>query len=562
MKPGGQGGTQRPTRLASRCVTKRSCRVLAFSPVILALGCASAPGAPAQAARGEIVADRDTGLDPQAVIPRTRETEGTHRAGTAKSHTAQQAARSPSGDLWARVRKGLGFPRIRSPRIRREAQRLGRDSTHLNRVAARARPYLHYIVEETSRRGLPTEIALLPVIESAYQPFAQSPTGASGLWQFMAATGRQYGLKQNWWYDGRRDVFDSTEAALNYLEALNQRFEGDWLLAIAAYNSGEGTVRNAIRHNQHRGKQTDFWSLELPAETRRHVPRLLAIAEIIAQPDHYDLVLEPIPDAPFFTAVEVEGQIDLARAAGLAGIPVEEIYTLNPGFSQWATDPSGPHRLLVPTRNATQLRAKLQELSGEELVHWSRYVIEEGDTLGHIAVRHQVTPRILQEINRLRSTTIRTGQSLLVPRVRRGQRELSVSARAGESPVARANLGRDLTHVVRSGDTLWDIANLHQVSVGELARWNGLQPTAILHPGNQLTLSQPRKHTRTTKVARKNVRRVRYTIQPGDSLWEISRRFNVSVDSLQTWNEIREGGRLYPGQELDIYLSPVPPVAI
>ncbi len=279
-------------------------------------------------------------------------------------------------DLWhrARTRFVLNLEDDR-PSLTRETEWYQRNQQYMDRVSDRARLYLHHIVTEVERRDLPGELAMLPVVESAYQPFAYSPARASGIWQFIPSTGRLYGLRYSWWYDGRRDVVESTRAALDYLEKLHAEFSGDWLLALAAYNSGEGNVRKAIRRNRRAGKPVDFWSLKLPRETRSYVPRLLAVSAIVADPDHYGLTLKPIPDDPYFAAAQLDGQIDRALAAEMAEVSLEELYLLNPGFSRWATDPDGPHQLLLPVSSVPDFEQRLAELPADQRIRWHRHVI-------------------------------------------------------------------------------------------------------------------------------------------------------------------------------------------
>ena len=226
----------------------------------------------------------------------------------------------PVTDLWARIRNHFSLPSVNDPRIDEQLAWYSRHQEYMNRVADRAQPYLYYIVEQLEQEHVPSEIALLPIVESAFQPFAYSHGRAAGIWQFIPSTGRRLGLKQNWWYDGRRDVHASTIAAIKLLKTLANEFNGDWMLALAAYNSGSGTVWKAIRHNKRRGKPTDFFSLNLPPETRAYVAKLLAIKRIIADPQTYGLTLAPIPNEPFFKLVNVGSQIDLSLAADLAGI--------------------------------------------------------------------------------------------------------------------------------------------------------------------------------------------------------------------------------------------------
>jgi membrane-bound lytic murein transglycosylase D len=318
-------------------------------------------------------------------------------------------------DLLEQLRQGFGLPIVERLEVTHESERFARHPGHLERVLERARPYLPYVAQEIEARGLPGELAFLPVIESAFDPFAYSHGRAAGLWQIIPGTGSRFGLKQNWWYDGRRDVVESTRAALDYLEYLHGMFEGDWLLAIAAYNAGEGSVLRAIRSNRAAGRETDFWHLRLPGETRAYVPRLLGLAAVLADPEAHGLSLPEIPAGPAFTEVELDGQIDLAIAAELADIELSELQALNPGFNQWATDPDGPHRLLLPVEAAEGFSSALAELPADERVRWRRHQIRPGETLGGLARRYHTTVDVLQSVNGLKGTQIRAGAYLMIP---------------------------------------------------------------------------------------------------------------------------------------------------
>ncbi|MEJ2762259.1 MAG: transglycosylase SLT domain-containing protein [Gammaproteobacteria bacterium] len=295
-------------------------------------------------------------------------------------------------DVWKRIRHNLRLSRhLGKYSVKARLNWYAKHQEYLDRVAERATPYMYYILEQLKQRDMPPELALLPVVESAYQPFAYSPSHASGLWQFIPGTGRIFGLKQNWWYDGRRDIVAATRAALDYLDKLHQKFNGDWLLALAAYNSGELNVTRAIRRNQRAGKSTDFWSLHLPRETRGYVPSLLAVAELVARPKRYGIDLKPIPNQPYFAKVDVGGQLDLALAAQMAGLTMDQIYKLNPGFNRWATAPDGPDYLLVPVDKQDAFKKQLAQLPKKDRVSWRRHVIRRGDTLGEIAHKYHIS---------------------------------------------------------------------------------------------------------------------------------------------------------------------------
>lgn len=387
-------------------------------------------------------------------------------------------------NVWERVQDGLDFSLgIEDPSIRQELNWFADNQEYLKLISERASPFFYEIVNEIERRQLPMELALLPVIESAYEATASSSQNASGLWQFMPPTARSMGLKQDWWYDGRNDPLASTRAALDYLELLNQRFDGDWLLAIAAYNAGQGTVQRAIRSNRNSGKGVDFWSLSLPRETRNHVPRLLGLSQLLAQPDTYALTLPVIKNEPVVISVDPGRQIDLALAAELAAIDLETIHQLNPAYQQWATHPDGPHSLLLPIDNGVKLQSALRELGSDALVSWDRYQVRSGDTLSTIARRFGTQVSILQHVNRLQGSRIIAGEFLLIPR---GNSTVAVLNDNGD--VVTANPARIREYSVQQGDSLWGIARRYRVNVADITRLNNIDQNSLIRPGQQLRI--------------------------------------------------------------------------
>nr|VFK20060.1 MAG: membrane-bound lytic murein transglycosylase D [Candidatus Kentron sp. LFY] len=372
---------------------------------------------------------------------------------------------------------------------------------YLNRTSDRGARYLYYILGEIERRKMPGEIALLPIIESAFQPFAYSPSHASGIWQFIPATGKRYGLKQNWWYDGRRDILSSTQAALDYLQDLHRRFDGNWLLAVAAYNAGEGNVEQAIKRNRDAGKPVDFWSLDLPSETYDYVPRLLALASIVQKPAKYSLVLKKIPNRPYFQQVPTNGQIELAQAARIANLPVDEIHKLNPAFRRWATDPDGPHYLLLPINRVDTFRKGLAQLPPKQRVQWLKHVVKRGESLSTIAVRFNTTVTALRQINSLKGDMIRIGQNILIPtegRISSNHHRSKAKLAVAQKPlIEQKTIKKRHIYTVRLGDSLWRIAHRYRISVAQIISWNGLTRNSVLVPGQRLKLylgmSEPEK---------------------------------------------------------------------
>lgn len=381
------------------------------------------------------------------------------------------------GLIWARLRRGFQLRDVKNPRIEQEIRRLQQSPNAFRALMARSEPYIYYILGKIEAAGLPTELALLPAVESGFRAHVYSPNGAAGLWQFMPATGRMLGLRQDWWFDKRRTVRPSTEAAAIYLERLNQRFEGDWLHTLAAYNAGAGTVSRAIRRADKRGEDTDFWSLDLPGETDRYVPRLLALAVIVADPETYGLELPEIANKPYFAAAATGGQIDLNVAAGLADMQVEELLALNAGHKRWASRPDGPYELLLPVDRVERFERAVATLPPDQRLRWQRYRIKPGDSLNRIARQHGVSAEAIRRSNGLKDSRIRAGKDLLIP--------LSDSVRFAGSSSNQVALQR-LHYRVRKGDSLYTIARRFQVSVPDLKRWNRVG--RYIRPGEKLTV--------------------------------------------------------------------------
>lgn len=443
-----------------------------------------------------------------------------------------------------------------NPRIKVQRDWYAKHQSYLDRVTQRAEPYLYYIIEESIKRGLPSELALLPIVESAYDPFAYSHGRAAGIWQFIPGTGRAFGLKQTWWYEGRRDIVQATNAAMNYLQSLNNQFDGDWMLALASYNSGAGTVRNAIRKNKRLGKPTDFWSLDLPKETRAYVPKLVAISQLFAYPEKYGVTLVDYPYEPYFASVDIGAQLDLAMAAKMADISIEELYRLNPAFNRWATDPEGPHTLLVPIEKAERMREQIAQLPPEKRVEWARYTIRSGDSILSISHKHNITPELLKEVNHLRSNNIRAGKTLLIPKSSEPLSHYSLSAdRRLESKQNRAVSGqKKIMHKVKNGESFWSISRRYGVSHRSLAKWNGMAPTDTLSTGKTLVVWTKQAQL-ASGMSDQRMRKIRYRARSGDSYAGIANRFNVSLGQLRQWNNIDIKKYLQPGDMLTLYVD-------
>ncbi|MGC9422135.1 LysM peptidoglycan-binding domain-containing protein [Vibrio sp.] len=451
-------------------------------------------------------------------------------------------------DVWLRIAMQFNLPIADDPSVDYYRTWYLKHPQHLITVAKRAEPFLYLITEKIEQRNLPLELALLPIVESAFDPFAYSHGSAAGLWQFVPATGKMFGLKQNFWYDGRRDVVAATDAALEYLTRLNTRFDGDWYLAIAAYNSGGGRVSSAIRKNTRLGKATDFFSLDLPKETSGYVPKLLALADIIANQDQYGISIPTIVNQPVLALVDPKEQLDLAIAANYAGISVKELQSYNPAYNQWATDPEGPHQFLIPIKQADAFTKQVEANRGKGM-KLVRYQVKSGDSLSVIAQRHHTTTQVIQTANNLTSHTIKVGQYLMIPTSVTNNKAYALSANNRlEKTQSLARGQYKINHTVKSGESLWTIAKAHNVSYQSLAKWNGMGPRDTLRVGQKIVIWK-----KSTDGA--IIRTVFYEIRRGDTLSDIALRFKVTTNDIVKWNDLSNQKYLKPGQRIKLYVD-------
>jgi membrane-bound lytic murein transglycosylase D len=461
-----------------------------------------------------------------------------------------------STDLLARLRKGFELPAIVNRRVEAELNWYVRHPDYLNRVFNRAQRYMPYIIDEIEARGLPLDLALLPIVESAYDPFAYSHGRAAGLWQIIPGTARRFGIRQNWWYDGRRDVVDSTRGALDYLSYLHELMDGDWLLAIASYNSGEGNVLKAVKRNRARSKPTDFWSLSLSRETSAYVPRLIALVTVAKNPAAFGLTLPDLHHEAQFAVVDVGGQLDLALAAELAGLDLDTLYAYNSGYNRWATDPGGPHRLQLPLDVQETFTAALATVPQKERVRWQRHKIKNGETISEIAEQYHTTLASIRAANGIRGNTIRAGQHLMIPVASKPLTAYSQSAdarRAKKQNTQRS--GNRVDHVVASGDSFWSIGRRYGVGMRELAAWNGMAPRDTLSIGQKLVVWTKQSVPGNAAPGGGTTRKLNYTVRRGDSLYLIASRFRITVNDLVRWNNIDKNKILRPGQKLTMWVD-------
>jgi membrane-bound lytic murein transglycosylase D len=437
-------------------------------------------------------------------------TDARAEAATSVERKSQAAKPVAAPQLWEQLAADLTFTAQGLGQVRREISWYRGQTRLLHEASERAAPYLHYVLDEIRERDMPADLALLPILESGYEPTVVSPHGAAGLWQFMGGTGRKFGLHRTAWMDERLDVVASTEAALDYLDTLATRFDGDWLLAIAAYNAGWGNVERAIARNRRAGRKLDVWSLPLSRETHRLLARMVALSEIYRQPAQFALNLPKVSSEPYFATLALERPTDLRQLVFKAGISEAEFRRLNPGLKGWHTGPAGGQRVLVPA-------ARLEAAAG-------------------IAANLP---------------------SSLPP---------ALSPPTG-GPARVAALNADgQSYTVRKGDSLWLIARRFNTRVATLARLNSLSPEAGLSLGQRLLIkgvppnslrtvakqesrsSQPRTPAAAAAV-------VKYQVRAGDSLWTISLKFKVTIQQLLAWNNLTPDPVLQPGQELVLYMT-------
>ena len=471
--------------------------------------------------------------------------------GTPEKQPKEVIGETKHENIWLKLAEGFEFEVPENSRVAKQRDYFLRHPKYLKQVSKRAEPFLYLIVEQIEANNLPLELALLPVVESTFDPFAYSHASASGLWQFMPVTGDRFGLEQNWWYDGRRDVYASTKAALRYMEILHRYLGDDWLYAFAAYNSGEGRVKRAVKRNKQQNKPVDYWNLSLPKETEDYVPKLLALVDILRNHKKYGIELPHIENEQVLTYVDTKSQLDLAYAAQLAELTVAEIQLLNPAFNHWATSPDGPHKLLIPTVVAEKFTKKLNATDKNERIRWARYKVKSGDSLSVIAQKHGTTTSVLKQINDISSSFIKIGQPLLIPVASESQQDYLYSqAQRFERFEAENSKGkRKITHTVVEGDTLWDISRLYKVTSKEIAKWNKMTTKKTLRLGEDLTI------WKATKSKVQQTRQVTYKVRSGDSLGGIAQKFNVKTTDLVRWNKLQKQKYIQPGQKLLVHVD-------
>ncbi|MEE4329503.1 MAG: LysM peptidoglycan-binding domain-containing protein [Wenzhouxiangella sp.] len=477
--------------------------------------------------------------------------QATYRVGTRElaEHDAEPTPEADAPDFWRRVVDRFEFADCPDgSRASQWAQWFGDRPDYMDRVLGRAHVWAHDIASEIEARDLPGELLLLPIVESAYDPFAYSHGRASGAWQFLSGTARDHGLVINEYYDGRRDVYSATRAALSYLEYLADRFDGDWNLALAAYNGGQGRVARAIRRNRASRRSTAWHELRLPRETLAYVPKLNGLGCLFREPERYGFDLPRWNDQPRIARVELPGPVDIVVLAARARLDLAELVALNAGLNGHLTSPSGPHHLIVPVDRHAAVVDVLPDMEFGQSIEWREIRVQRGDTLSELAQRYSTDVASLQAANNLRGDRLMIGQRLRLPSAparvpdpayAEGYRELA-------SLQERLLPTRRFQPQVRPGESLWVIARQYGVSVRDLQRWNRLSGSNLIRPGQSLVIHMDQGGLSGHQSSRQ------YTVRRGDSLWLIARRHQVRLSDLLRWNDLAEDSVLRPGQTLTI----------
>lgn len=469
--------------------------------------------------------------------------------------------------VWTRVRDGFKIPNMENSVVDENLAKYSKRPDYLQRMANRSQKYLYHIIEEVTARGMPTEIALLPFVESAFVTNAKSRVKAAGLWQFMPATGKHYELDQTMWKDERYDVLQSTSAALTYLQRLHDEFN-DWPLAFAAYNWGEGNVRRAIKRNQSLGLPTDYMSLKMPAETRNYYPKLQAIKNIVQNPNDYGIKLPTIYNEPFFVQIFKDQDIDVKRAANLAGMSHEEFSTLNPSFNRPVIVASHNHSMLMPTDKLDQFIENLvaYRTSGKPLSSWTTYRVKPEDTVASIARKAHMTETALREANQIPAgRRIKPGSLVLVSKASGLGNAEDISSDTIDASFALAQDYRRVTYRVRRGDNMRSVARRLGVSPATIMKSNGLR-SQRLRVGQTLRVNVPIVTRQTTSSRPSTARNTPdtpvastkfYVVRKGDTLYSIANRYGISASALRNANNI-SGNNISVGQRLTINASGTP----
>ncbi len=444
---------------------------------------------------------------------------------------AQNTFASANQSVWEVLRQEFGLNHeAHRPEVQQQIHWLKAHPQYIQKLA-KSEPYIYHIISEIQKRNLPGELALMPMIESAFNPFAYSSAGASGLWQIMPLTGREYGLRQSWWYDSRRSVSQSTRAALSYLTYLNKFFNGNWTLTIAAYDAGEGSVARSVKRVNRNSRNAYFWSLSLPRETKDYVPKLFALAEIINNPRKYNVKLPDIQHRPYFKEVNIGGQLDLDKAAKLAEVSYQSLINLNPEYNRSTTAPGPSQKLLIPIHKVETFKRNLADLPVNHRVTWKIYKVTNGENIQSIATKNNTSPKQIKELNKLPTTSVKNQEFILVP-----QKNKTLNTKFAELQWYK------VVHVVNKNDTIQSLQKKYNVSNSDILEWNeNLSASSELLPGQTIVIWKNNGNSNK-----------KYTIKSGDNLSQIALNNNKSLNDIIQLNPGLNKNKLKPGQIINI----------
>ncbi len=464
-------------------------------------------------------------------------------------------------NLWKRISKGNTLKPRSYKDLYWHIDWFKKNPDYLMRVTKRAEPYLYLVVQEIEKAGLPIELALLPIVESAYYPFSYSHGTASGLWQFIPSTGKLYGLRQNYWVDERRSVIHSTRAAVAYLKNLYKLFNGDWLLAIASYNSGPGRVQKAVARNKIKGMKANFWNISLPRETKGYVPRLLAVMELIKNPHKYGQTITPVVDEAKLESIYIYSQLDLSLISQWTGLSLEDIYTLNPDLNRWATNTS-IYELLLPIEKISEFKKAHAAYPKKRQLNYKYYAVKFGDSLDKLAKKFNSSVAYIKSINNIKNLKIKYGEKIIIPIPKKIKNYYSLSEdQRTKQRLNSQKHGKKIIHKVVKGENLWLISNSYNVPIESIVKWNDLiNITKGLQIGKKLIIwkvpkIKASKLKNLTKIGVNVKRTIIYRVRSGDNLSMIAHKFGVRVSQLRKWNKLPVKKPLKIGKKLKIIKS-------
>tara|TARA_A100001035_G_scaffold90820_1_gene70959 strand:- start:10072 stop:11541 length:1470 start_codon:yes stop_codon:yes gene_type:complete len=391
--------------------------------------------------------------------------------------------------------------------------------------------FLYFVIKELEKNNLPIELSILPYIESNYDPFSISPSGAVGMWQFMPRTGRLYELNKSWWSEDRHDPFKSTEAAIGYLKYLYQRFDGDIYLSIAAYNAGPSLVDKRINQNKRKGEDIDFWSLNLPTQTKNYVPKYIALRELILNPEKYGITLPNIPYDSVVQKITIPGQVEILALSEYLEIKPELLYKLNAGYTKWASAPKDESIFFIPKEKYFLFSSEKNPFNKTNDINWISHTVNKGDNLWDLAIKYDTEVDVIKEVNYLNNDLLSINDNLLIP--------LGKTKSNNFIPYEM--------YIVSEGDTLWSIAKKYNLNVNNLARMNSLNKNEYLQLGQQLSIGN--KNIYRNMESKK--RTILYSVKQGDNLFKISELFDVTISSIEEINKF-SNPTLMPGQIIKI----------